>query len=84
MSPEERAKVEQQQQRMKQGMEDLGHLTTALKPPAEDPDEPVSQLRLVIALAGAPALKQLGEDEAALLGPTLEGVKAKEALSKVC
>ena len=83
LSPEEREQVAQQQQRMAKGMADLTHLVTKLKPSESDPDAVVSELSVIVALATTPAMKQLGEDEAQLLGPTIPGDKAKEALSKL-
>jgi len=58
MSPEQRAQMKQ----MQEGMFDLKHLCEKLKPAADDPDAPVSLLRVICALAGAPALKRLPED----------------------
>ena len=61
-------------------MADAAHMIAALKPSADDPDAIVSMHKIVLALASAPAMRGLGTDEAALLGPTMPADKAKEAL----
>jgi len=83
LSPEERAQVEAQQQKMKQGMLDLGHLATQLKPSAEDPDAEVSMHKVMLALASTPAMAALGTDDEALLGSTKTADEARALLSKV-
>ena len=58
MPPEQRAQME----KMQRGMVDLAHLAEKLKPSAEDPDSPVSMLRVIRALASCPAMEALGDD----------------------
>jgi hypothetical protein len=83
LSPEEREQVEAQQEKMRKGMADLGHVVTKLAPSKEDPDAVVPQHKVMIALASAPCMDVLGLDESQLLGPTMDADKAKEALSKL-
>ena len=83
LSPEERAAVEAKQQQMRQGMLDLGHLVTQLKPSEAEPDAEVSMHKVMLALASAPAMAQLGTDENALLGSTKTHEEARALLSKV-
>ena len=58
MSPEQRM----QMQRMQEGMLDLKHLVEALKPAEDNPDAPVSLLKVVRALASAPMVSKLPSD----------------------
>lgn len=83
LSPEERAEVEAKQEKMKQGMLDLGHLATQLKPSAEAPDAEVSMHKVMLALSSTPAMNQLGTDDESLLGSTLTAEQARERLSKL-
>jgi hypothetical protein len=83
LSPEEREQVAAKQKQMQQGMADMSHLVAKLKPSADAPDAPVAQHDVMLALASAPIMKGLGEDESQLLGGTIAGDKAKEALSQL-
>ena len=51
LSPEEREAVEAQQEKMRKGMADLGHMVTKLAPSKEDPDAVVPQHKVIVALA---------------------------------
>ena len=68
MTPQEK----QQMAMMQRGMLDLQHLTTKLKPAAENPDAPVSTVTVLKAMAGAPCMKDaLGEERVP------EGIRSK-------